>query len=103
MEKNKPIGADASGYDLLTEAVLSLLNQYPGLFDDEVVKFEELEKEYYNAVDSSLGSQCEDMYELGYDNADIVEREKYEKYLGQRADLLSALCEQRGIKLWKKE
>ena len=64
---------------------------------------EELEKEYYNAVYNSLGSQCEDMYELGYDIADIVEREKYEKYLGQRADLLGALCEQRGIKLWEKE
>ena len=50
-----------------------------------------------------MGSQCDDMYELGYDIADIVEREKYEKYLGQRADLLGALCEQRGIKLWEKE
>ena len=76
---------------------------------NEIVKFaekltdEELEKEYYNAADSSLGSQCEDMYELGYDIADIVEREKYEKYLGQKADLLGALCEQRGIKLWEKE
>ena len=61
---------------------------------------EELEKEYYNAVYRSLGSQCEDMYELGYDIADIVEREKYEKYSSQRADLLGVLCEQRGIKLW---
>lgn len=38
---------------------------------NEIIKFaekltdEELEKEYYNAVYSSLGSQCEDMYELG--------------------------------------
>ena len=76
---------------------------------NEIIKFaekltdSELEKEYYDAVDSSLGSQCEDMYELGYDIADIVEREKYEKYLGQRADLLGTLCEQRGIKLWEKE
>ena len=76
---------------------------------NEIIKFaeeltnEELEKEYYNAVYSSLGSQCEDMYELGYDIADIAERKKYEKYLGQRADLLECLCEQRGIKLWKKE
>ena len=76
---------------------------------NEIVKFaeklndEELEKEYYNAVYSSLGSQCEDMYELGYDIADIVEREKYEKYLGQRAALLEYLCEQRGIKLWGEE
>ena len=76
---------------------------------NEIIKFaekltdEELEKEYYDAVYSSLGSQCEDMYELGYDIADIVEREKYEKYLGQRAGLLCALCEQRGIKLWGEE
>ena len=76
---------------------------------NEIIKFvekltdEELEKEYYNAVYRSLGSQCEDMYELGYDIADIVEREKYEKYLVQRADLLEYLCEQRGIKLWEKE
>lgn len=74
----------------------------------EIIKFaekltdEELEKEYYDAVYSSLGSQCEDMYELGYDIADIDEREKYEKYLRQRADLLGALCEQRGIKLWER-
>ena len=75
---------------------------------NEIIKFaekltdEELEKEYYNAVYSSLGSQCEDMYEFGYNIADIVEREKYEKYLGQRADLLEYLCEQRGIKLWER-
>ena len=76
---------------------------------NEIIKFaekltnEELEKEYYNAVDSSLGSQCEDMYELGYDISDIAERKKYEKYLRQRADLLEYLCEQRGIKLWEME
>ena len=76
---------------------------------NEIIKFaekltdEELEKEYYDAIYSSLGSQCEDMYELGYDIADIVEREKYEKYLGQRAYLLEYLCEQRGIKLWGEE
>lgn len=76
---------------------------------NEIIKFaekltdEELEKEYYDAIDDCLGSLAEEMYELGYDIADIVEREKYEKYLGQRADLLGALCEQRGIKLWEKE
>ena len=37
---------------------------------------EELEKEYYDSVSSSLGSQTEDMYELGYDLADIKEREQ---------------------------
>ena len=63
---------------------------------------DELEKEYYNSVYESLGSECEDMYELWYDIADIIEREKYEKYLRQRSDLLEYLCEQRGIKLWER-
>ena len=63
----------------------------------------ELEREYYDAVYDSLGSQCEDMYDLGYDTTDIIERIKYEKYLRQRADLLEYLCELRGIKLWDKE
>lgn len=62
----------------------------------------ELEKEYYNAVYNSLGSETEEMYELGYDMRDIQERESYEKYLCQRSDLLGELCEQRGIKLWEK-
>ena len=76
---------------------------------NEIIKFaekltdKELENEYYDASYNSLGSQCEDMYELGYDIADIVEREKYEKYLVQRANLLGTLCEQRGIRLWGEE
>lgn len=38
----KPIGNDADGYEILTEAMKSLLNQYPGLHEDEVIKYEEL-------------------------------------------------------------
>lgn len=41
----KPIGKDFSGYDVLTQAVKSLLNQYPGLYNGEKVKFEELGEE----------------------------------------------------------
>lgn len=62
---------------------------------------EELEKEYYDAVFRTLGSEAEEMYERGYDMQDILEREKYEKWLGQRSDLLEMLCEERGIKLWE--
>jgi len=64
---------------------------------------EELEKEYYDAVNDSLGSQTEDMYELGYDMTDIREREKYEKYLAEKASILEALCGERGIKLWERD
>ena len=62
---------------------------------------EELEKEYYDSVFDSLGSQTEEMYELGYDIVDIEEREQYEKYLRQRSVLLGQLCEERGIRLWE--
>ena len=74
----------------------------------EIIKFanklsnEELEKEYYNSVYRCLGSQCEYMYENGYDIVDIVEREKYEKYLCERTDELERICYIRGIKLWEK-
>lgn len=62
---------------------------------------EELEKEYYDAVFDTLGSQAEAMYEQGWDMQDVIEREKYEKYLSQRADLLESLCYGRGVKLWE--
>lgn len=41
-DERKPIGKDASGYDVLTTAVKDLLNQFPGLYGNETVKFEEL-------------------------------------------------------------
>jgi hypothetical protein len=75
---------------------------------NEIIKWastltnDQLENEYYDAVYDSLGSQTEEMYELGYDIADIYEREEYEDYLDQRSDLLGRLCEERGIKLWEK-
>ena len=41
-DERKPTGKDASGYDVLTIAVKALLNQFPGLYENETVKFEEL-------------------------------------------------------------
>ena len=61
---------------------------------------EELEKEYYDAVFDTLGSQAEEMYERGWDMQDVIEREKYEKWLDQKADLIEKLCYERSIKLW---
>ena len=42
MKVAEPIGNDATGYDVLTAAMKSLLNQFPGLYPDEAIKFEEL-------------------------------------------------------------
>ena len=60
---------------------------------------EELKKEYYDAVFDTLGSQAEEMYERGYDIADIREREKYERWLSRQSDMLEMICSERGIKL----
>ena len=62
---------------------------------------EELEEEYYRASLDALGSQAEEMYERGWDRQDIIEREKYEKWLCQKTDILEMLCYRRGIKLWE--
>lgn len=64
---------------------------------------DELEQEYYKAVFDSLGSEAEEMYERGYDMADILEREKYEHYLGVKAGILEGLCVERGIPLWEED
>ena len=52
----KPIGLDATGYEVLTVAVKSLLNQYPGLYDGEIVKFEEMEKDSGIAFSADNGA-----------------------------------------------
>lgn len=62
---------------------------------------EQLKKEYYDALYDSLGSQTEEMYERGYDIVDILEREKYEKWLSRQSDMLERICSERGIKLWE--
>ena len=64
---------------------------------------EELKKEYYDALFDTLGSQAEEMYERGYDIADIREREKHERWLSRQSDMLEELCCQRNIKLWEEE
>ena len=49
----------------------------------------------------TLGSQTEEMYERGYDEADIREREKYERWLSRRSDMLEMICSKKGIELWE--
>lgn len=62
---------------------------------------EELKKEYYEAVFQTLGSQVEEMYDRGYDEIDIREREKYERLLLRESDMLGEICRERGITLWE--
>ena len=69
--------------------------------DGKTLTNEQLEKEYYDSVFDSLGSQVDIMYERGYDMVDIIEREKHERFICERSDILGCLCEERGIKLWE--
>lgn len=49
----------------------------------------------------SLGSQVNEMYERGYDLKDIIERQKYEKYISEKTALFQRCCTIRGIDLEK--
>ena len=41
------------------------------------------------------------MYERGYDIADILEREKHERWLSRQSNMLERICSERGIELWE--
>jgi hypothetical protein len=55
VEEVKPIGTDATGYELLTRAVKDLLNQYPGLGGQKIA-FEELGEESGIAFSADAGA-----------------------------------------------
>lgn len=67
----------------------------------ESLSDKDLEAAYYDAVYDSLGSQADRMIELDYDEVDVRERRAYEKYLGEKADVLESVCVTRGIELWQ--
>lgn len=46
MEENeKPLRADTTGHEVMTNAILELLSQYPGIADGEAILYEELQAE----------------------------------------------------------
>ena len=55
MEELKPIGADVDGFEILTNAVLELLSQFPGLNGREIL-FDELGKESGIAFSANNGA-----------------------------------------------
>ena len=54
--EQKPIGKDATGYEVITEAMKDLLNQFPGLYEGEEVKYEELSDESGIAFSNDAGA-----------------------------------------------
>lgn len=62
---------------------------------------DELLEEYYSAIYDTQGSLVDKMYDLGYDIPDILERERYERYKCERADIIESECFKRGLELWQ--
>lgn len=54
-DQPQPIGNDFTGYEVLTEAMKNLLNQYPGL-DGEFISFEELPEDSGIAFSADNGA-----------------------------------------------
>lgn len=55
-DERKPIGKDATGYEVITEAMKYLLNQFPGLLPGEEVKYEELGEDSGIAFSNDAGA-----------------------------------------------
>ena len=54
--RSRPIGTDTDGFEAITEAVKMILNQFPGLNQDDNVKFEELTGDYGIAFSNNSGA-----------------------------------------------
>lgn len=54
--RKEPIGRDSSGFEAITEAIRNLLNQFPGLLEGEIVKFEELGEDKGIAFSNNSGA-----------------------------------------------
>lgn len=52
----RPIKKDAEGYEVLTNAMRDLLNQFPGLLPDESIKYEELSNDEGIAFSNDSGA-----------------------------------------------
>ena len=63
----------------------------------------ELKDYTISAMFDCLGSEADIMIERGYEEIDIVERRKYEKYLSEKSDILVTCCEKRGINLFDRK
>ena len=60
-DKRKPFKYDVDGYDIITNAINDLLNQYPGLLEGEQIKFSTLGEEsgiaFYPVTGAAISSE----------------------------------------------
>lgn len=55
-DDQKPIKKDAIGYEVITDAMKHLLNQFPGLSPGEIIKYEDLPADYGIAFSNNSGA-----------------------------------------------
>lgn len=56
---------------------------------------------YHDILFLTLGTQVEDMQDMGYDMADIKERIRFEKYLIEKCDVIADILKERNLDPWK--
>lgn len=72
-----------------------IIKECNSMNDDQLIDY------YHEILLRTLGSQVEDMYNLGYDMVDVEERISYEKYLIEELDIIEGLLKQRNLDPWK--
>ena len=60
-----------------------------------------LNKDFDIVYRDVLGSQAEQMEEVGWNESDVKERREYEHYMGCYADILEGMLQERGLNPWK--
>lgn len=71
--------------------------------ENSALSNEELLEKYFDVIfNDVLGSQAERMVEVGWEESDIRERQKYEDYMDGYSDILEGMLHERGIDPWGK-
>lgn len=78
----KPVKYDTSGHTVIIKAVQDLLNQYPGLYEDERIKFEESSEDTGIIFTSNNGSVI--YSETKYIDGTVVQKCQYPFYIVYR-------------------
>lgn len=77
--EDKPLKQDASGYEVITDAVRALLNKYPGLYEDERIRFEESGEESGIIFSSNSGAVV--YSEKKYVSGTVVQKCQYQFFV----------------------
>lgn len=73
----------------------STIKECNSMNDDQLIDY------YHETLFRTLGSQVEEMYDRGYEMADIKERISFEKYLREKCDVIMDVLRKRNLDPWE--